>query len=1473
MANKLWAIFCIMLFGASTVFALAPTPECQTGCAYQFSAIGISRTNNNVLDFPLELDNTSNINTLLGPNSNYPNTLPIKSGDKLAISWNVINEPANANYSVSYGCSNTIQGIKETTQITNTTEYPIFWTVPNTNCYCRFWIRMKNGLQTLAGAMSRPFNICSSRITVTNFVPTATSSPLTYFNSREDVSAHDASDNPRKFKITTQVTPSDDCKVGHAIITYKMLENQPIETEGTSVIYDNEKYPRIPGTEDPAMVTSASGWDHCPNGTPGINQICRVDPNIDYFFKVDVDLTKVPGNTKRLFENKWKADPNEECAVAVFDISGQPAGEMSCPVVEFNCPAATTTGTSSILVITESVVTKSPTPNQATLKASVWTSEGKPIMVKTWFVFKVAGEATSSKTQDVFQKSNSSFSTVVAYNPNKAYCFTPYAQKVTDDTQHNPIGNVFSGSELCYPKIPWVKTLDYSLDKTKATFNGQITNFNNNASVSTWFKYYLKGQESQAQETAKKNTSASSNPFSDSVTLATSTSDQTHCYKACAGITPQAFNCGQEKCFVIKGEGVEDSKTATWMFYFAWDNDIGSRTDRIQWKTICQAYDSNQEMKKKFKLVFFYDGPNNGDTEILACDGAEAKSLKKLGEKNCGDYLVLQEFIDYSITNYPSSQYYLTISNHGGGYGTGANITPAAFHYQSAGKLQLLPTNIAYDQTEFKYITDNQENKVLADIRKKYNFDKFEMIMHQACLMQQLESLDYLQDDAKNIIGAWDLSSWPMTIFNEMFEQMPTAAMVDGNSVGGWMIDSLDDLNYSWQFDYSSAKTVGIPEITTAVNELSLELIKYLDSDAQAKTILRSIFNKAPKINDGYPGESASLGYVNLPKLLEAITQSPSVNSQAVKQAAQKSLDAHNKYVSYHTQSSMSGYRVGGLGIQGGVGEDKNEFILRSASEYSQLPFAQKTKWGEFLVKLWQESLSPTSFQVTAQPKYASSTIFTWPNTGGFEKIKFDSEITPSDDCKIGHAKLTYTQLDGETVDGYFTMLHYEDDLYPFIDGTDNPKMNVESGGGEKYAWMHDCPTPTSSNAKCLLEKNKPYSYEFDIDLTKVPGNNKVVFVDKDGEDPPFRGCGFTAHNGMFGYLDCPVIKFTCPATLGSMPVDKDPNLLVMTEKGKYTTSSKSLSMSFSIWPLTKKNETVQWWIKVYKKDKDGNMSEEFQMPPQSGEDFFIQYPNGNHMITRNTPNTLTPLPAGSSWCFRPYAQFKNTNTILVSWGQELCFPDNLWVITRNPGLNPDSAVASLNGAITNFSGHKKVNAWFEMINPLSPNPIMKTFPPQPIKIDAVNPVPKFGVTFSDKRAIITLWPFYRACAQGEGSLTKVCGDTYPLSYEDIRWPWVSTTMFVVQGNTTTYNGFLNNYDSKAQCFFKVFPKGKPNSSSAIYFKPALLKPDGKFSFKDSGFNFKRSNYCYKAYCSLYGIDYGAAFSICSDGTSVRDEF
>lgn len=649
------------------------------------------------------------------------------------------------------------------------------------------------------------------------------------------------------------------------------------------------------------------------------------------------------------------------------------------------------------VVFSESVIPGSPSANQATLKGSVWTSEGKPAMVKVWFEYKTLGGAIS-KTAETYQLSNSGFYTYIPYEPTKTYCFTTYAQRVTDDNQHTPISQVAKGADLCYPKIPWVKTLDYTLDKNKVTFRGQITNFAGNPSAQGWFKYYLQGQEAQAQTTQQKSVFPSSPIFSDSVNLPTSNQDQTYCFRAYASPPASTLqNYGEEKCFVLNRSGSEVDKPVTMMFYLAYDNniDMGVTIFGI-W---CEFYDANQSINGKINLVFFYDGKIDGDTKIFTCDKGKMKIIKDLGEKNSGDYLVFQDFLDYAITNYPGSKYYLTIHNHGGGYGRGATITPNLS--PNLGSIESL--NIAKDDKYGTTITDDQENQVLFNIRKKFNIHKFGLIFHEACLMQQIESLEYLQDDAEAIVGAWDTAIINRAILSGIFKYAKASDIVDGNTFGSWIIKNLEKRKEYKSLDYSSADISRLPELILAVDNLATELIKYLNNDPLAKTTLREIFGLS--IRDGS-------GYTLLPKLLLSIINSPKINSDQVKNAAKKALQIHDNSVTcdYAGDRIVDGIyysaRSGGLGIQGGIFDDPmiNQFTRGDKSgPYFGLPFAQKTHWGDFLLALWGNnpqinsvpfavtfpSLTPKVFTESVLPGTTNATLkaSAWINEGKAMKI------------------------------------------------------------------------------------------------------------------------------------------------------------------------------------------------------------------------------------------------------------------------------------------------------------------------------------------------------------------------------------------------------------------------------------------------------------------------------------------------------
>ncbi len=215
------------------------------------------------------------------------------------------------------------------------------------------------------------------------------------------------------------------------------------------------------------------------------------------------------------------------------------------------------------IVITESVRLSGST---AGMFASVWVGDG-PDQVDYWFDSYAKDEdgnisqkqTTAKKTKTISKTSSHSISGVrTGIRDDLMYCFIPYAQ-----IQGNSY--IGEGNELCFPDVPWVKTLMPSaINDNTFALNGKITNFLKYTEVDTWFKYYKQGDESNYLKTPKKTITKPDNFFTDVVSIDVETIE-TWCYRACAsGVGSDFSNCGEEWCFLVIGdEGVDDGEIIT----------------------------------------------------------------------------------------------------------------------------------------------------------------------------------------------------------------------------------------------------------------------------------------------------------------------------------------------------------------------------------------------------------------------------------------------------------------------------------------------------------------------------------------------------------------------------------------------------------------------------------------------------------------------------------------------------------------------------------------------------------------------------------------------------------------------------------------------------------------------------------------------------------------------------------------------
>lgn len=127
---------------------------------------------------------------------------------------------------------------------------------------------------------------------------------------------------------------------------------------------------------------------------------------------------------------------------------------------------------------------------------------------------------------------------------------------------------------------------------------------------------------------------------------------------------------------------------------------------------------------KLFKLRKSPHDPNNAYLMSSPC-------LKDYGEVNMGDPKTLEEFIVYCSTNYPAEHTLLIPSNHGVGI-----------------------NGLCLDDTNnYDYLTLSEFQSALASTRTKTG-QKIDIISMNACLMQMMETLYQLRNEADFIQGA-----------------------------------------------------------------------------------------------------------------------------------------------------------------------------------------------------------------------------------------------------------------------------------------------------------------------------------------------------------------------------------------------------------------------------------------------------------------------------------------------------------------------------------------------------------------------------------------------------------------------------------------------------------------------------------------------------------------------------------------------
>jgi Clostripain family len=346
-------------------------------------------------------------------------------------------------------------------------------------------------------------------------------------------------------------------------------------------------------------------------------------------------------------------------------------------------------------------------------------------------------------------------------------------------------------------------------------------------------------------------------------------------------------------------------------------------------------------------------------------------AVKRLGETNMGDPKVLQDFVSWSVNNYPAEHYMLVLWNHGAGWDDanlyqgdvfGGAAPPVTRKRQTLGltrgggrvlrsahvragishtRRALFRTTvaqavrsraIAFDDQAQDFLDNIELKRVLLGIKKMLK-RKIDILGMDACLMSMLEVAYQIKDTAAYQVGSEESEpgeGWPYDRILKLLAAKPS--MSPGELAADVVNQYLASYGSDEDVTQSALNLAALDPLAQAVDGLATALKGAL-GDSAARTGIMTARAQVQEYSRPYDD------YCDLLDLCELLAQGvhePMVGQAclAVKQAAAQALVA----------SGFKGSKVShskGISIY---------FPKRKLSPlYGSLDFIKKTSWSRFL--------------------------------------------------------------------------------------------------------------------------------------------------------------------------------------------------------------------------------------------------------------------------------------------------------------------------------------------------------------------------------------------------------------------------------------------------------------------------------------------------------------------------------------------
>ncbi|HPB34688.1 MAG TPA: clostripain-related cysteine peptidase, partial [Caldisericia bacterium] len=273
-------------------------------------------------------------------------------------------------------------------------------------------------------------------------------------------------------------------------------------------------------------------------------------------------------------------------------------------------------------------------------------------------------------------------------------------------------------------------------------------------------------------------------------------------------ITISFFSCKKK---IVNPSGQQTESLASWtiLFYFGGTNNIETWLNY----NINQLENIGSNPKFHMAVQISRNSENGKATRYyIQKDEDFSKITSKptdVGVVDSADYKVLKDFIIWGVKTYPSNQYALIISSHGGGW-----------------------LGIIEDQIKNSFMSSIDLQKALREARFETG-RKFDVLIFNSCLMGMTEIVYQLKDEA-NFIVASEISQYAFINLDRAIEPLSSYPGITGADFSKMIVKSFID---GWKNPPQGITQK--PQIYTAYNILEISKLKN-SLDEIAKNAIKS---------------------------------------------------------------------------------------------------------------------------------------------------------------------------------------------------------------------------------------------------------------------------------------------------------------------------------------------------------------------------------------------------------------------------------------------------------------------------------------------------------------------------------------------------------------------------------------------------------------------------------------------------------